>query len=204
MNYGWPKLFKGMAAKLKTNTTAPNNAISTRENSSYRIEIVRSHKRQRTVSARLKGDTMLVYAPCNISDEELAKVIDNFKKRFKRRNIKTELNKTEDLRQIAEKLNREYFKGRLKLESIEYSANQNRIFGCCNHRTGRIRISHRLARMPGWIRDYVIIHEMAHILEPNHGNAFWNIVRRYKLAERARGYLMAKGFDTREEPADIE
>lgn len=170
----------------------------------HNVEIIRSRKRRRTISARLKGDTMLVYAPLSISDAELAKVVDKFKKSFERRNIKKELDKHEDLHKIAEKLNREYFNGRLKLESIEYSANQNRIFGCCNHKAKRIRISHRLAQMPGWVRDYVIVHEMAHLLEPNHSNAFWNIVYRYKLTERARGYLIAKGFDAEAESADIE
>ena len=170
----------------------------------HNVEIIRSRKRRRTISARLKGDTMLVYAPLSISDAELAKVVDKFKKSFERRNIKKELDKHEDLRKIAEKLNREYFNGRLKLESIEYSTNQNRIFGCCNHKTKRIRISHRLAQMPGWVRDYVIVHEMAHLLEPNHSNAFWNIVYSYKLTERARGYLIAKGFDAEAESADIE
>ncbi|MBU4312320.1 MAG: M48 family metallopeptidase [Candidatus Omnitrophica bacterium] len=49
--------------------------------------------------------------------------------------------------------------------------------------------------MPIWVRNYVIIHEMAHLIEPNHSKSFWNIVSRFKLTERARGYLMAKGLD---------
>ena len=47
--------------------------------------------------------------------------------------------------------------------------------------------------MPEWVRRYVLIHEMAHLIEPNHSRAFWDIVSRYKLTERARGYLMAVG-----------
>jgi len=188
----------------KRDEPASDNVISKQEKPPYNIEIIRSHNRRRTISARLKGNTMLVCVPSSISDAELTKVVDKFKKRFDRRNIKKELNKTEDLHKITERLNREYFNGRLKLESIEYSANQNRIFGCCNHRTRRIRISHRLARMPGWVRDYVIVHEMAHLLEPNHRNRFWDIVYRYKLAERARGYLIARELDSEEDPADIE
>ena len=48
--------------------------------------------------------------------------------------------------------------------------------------------------MPDWVRDYVIVHEMAHLVEPNHGKDFHKLVDKYKLTERARGYLIAAGF----------
>jgi len=45
------------------------------------------------------------------------------------------------------------------------------------------------------VRDYVIIHELAHLVRPDHSPAFWKLVQRYKLTERARGYLMALGLE---------
>lgn len=163
------------------------------------VKINYSNKRSRTISARLINGSLLVNAPAAMPRERLEKIIDNFKVRFERRKLKEELNKTRPLTEIAAKLNDRYFNGKLKINSIEYSTGQNSGFGCCNHWDASIRISHRLSRMPEWVRNYVIVHEMAHLVEPNHNAAFWNIVSRYELAERAKGYLMAVGLDSEDE-----
>ncbi len=146
---------------------------------------------------------MHVFAPHNIPEKELKKVIKNFKKRFAKRNIKKKLNEEQNLNEVFGRLNKIYFDGKIKIESIEYATNQRKICGSCNYKKKTIRISHYLAHMPEWVRDYVIIHEMAHILEPNHSKAFWDIVYRYKLVERARGFLIAKGMEDNQE-LDIE
>jgi predicted metal-dependent hydrolase len=46
--------------------------------------------------------------------------------------------------------------------------------------------------MPGWVLDWVVIHELAHLEVPDHGDRFQALVARYELGERAKGYLMAK------------
>lgn len=169
--------------------------IKGEEKEPYEIKIVRSGRRKKTVSARLVDNVMVVQAPRAIPDVELDRIVEKFKKDFKRRQLKKELDKTEDLGAVAERLNEEYFNGSLNIKSIKYVTNQNRRFGSCSYRTREIRISHHLAEMPAWVRDYVIVHEMAHLIEPNHGRSFWDIVSRYELTERARGYLVAKGMD---------
>jgi len=169
----------------------------------YEIKIIRSDNRRKTISARLIENTMLVHAPGSISDVELKKIIDKLKRRLHNKKIRNELNKTQGLIVAADRLNKEYFNNKLEIISITYSANQDKIFGSCNYKTKEIRISHQLVQMPCWVRDYVIIHEMAHLIESNHSKAFWDIVYRYRLTERARGYLMAKGLDS-EEGNDIE
>ncbi|MDP3731423.1 MAG: M48 family metallopeptidase [Candidatus Omnitrophota bacterium] len=163
------------------------------------VKIVRSRRRLRTVSARLVKDMLLVQAPAVLPQGSLEKIIAGFKLKFERKKLKEDLDKKHDLKRIAGNLNEKYFGNKLKIDSIEYVTGQNSKFGCCNYRTANIRISHRIGLMPEWVREYVLIHEMAHLIEPNHSKAFWEIVSRYRLAERARGFLMAAGLDIGED-----
>ncbi|MFH1191245.1 MAG: M48 family metallopeptidase [Candidatus Omnitrophota bacterium] len=162
------------------------------------VKIIRSRRRRRTVSARLVNDLLLIQAPLMLSSERLDKMISDFKSKFAAKKIKTELNKEKNLTDLARALNERYFDNKLKIESIEYSTNQNSRLGCCNYRSGKILISHKVGLLPQWVRKYVLVHELAHLIEPNHSRAFWNIVWRYKLTERARGYLMAANMRMKE------
>ena len=49
--------------------------------------------------------------------------------------------------------------------------------------------------------DYVLVHEMAHLLHAGHGPEFWTAVGVYPKAERAIGYLMAKSGED-DDPLD--
>jgi predicted metal-dependent hydrolase len=46
--------------------------------------------------------------------------------------------------------------------------------------------------MPGWVVDYVLLHELAHLLVPGHDADFWALLQSYERTDRARGYL--EGF----------
>lgn len=157
------------------------------------IKIIRSKRRRRTASAQVVKDTLVVRVPLALSGEHLQKVVIRFKEKAEQDRLKAELERGRGIVEVASRLNGKYFGGRLRINSIEYVTGQESRFGCCDYRAGRIRISHKVGFMPRWVRDYVLIHEMAHLLEPNHSRAFWDIVSRYKLAERARGYLIAMG-----------
>jgi len=140
------------------------------------------------------NDCLIVSAPLSLSEENLTRIVSDFKLKFEKKKLKEELDRNQPLVSIAAMLNKKYFNNELKINSIEYVTSQNSKYGCCNYRDGHIRISHKVGFMPKWVRDYVIVHEMAHLIEPNHGKAFWGIVYRYKLTERARGFLFAAGL----------
>jgi hypothetical protein len=45
-------------------------------------------------------------------------------------------------------------------------------WGSCNHREGNIRLNTELVKKPKDLLEYVIVHEMAHLLEPTHSERF--------------------------------
>lgn len=159
------------------------------------VEVRRSDRRHRTVSARLRDGKLVVYLPARMSPAEEERWVGTMLKRFEARSLRTRLNSDGDLQRRAGELNRLYFGGRLEWTSLKYVTNQNSRYGSCSPADATIRISSALAEMPRWVRDYVLVHELAHLVEANHSQDFWALVNRYPLTERARGYLIAKGME---------
>jgi hypothetical protein len=89
----------------------------------------------------------------------------------------------------AAELSRAYLGGRARPASVTWSSRQGKRWGSCTPADRTIRISDRLQGLPGWVLDYVLVHELAHLLHAGHGPRFWAQVAAYPHTERARGYL---------------
>lgn len=162
------------------------------------VRVVRSEGRTKTISAREVDGYLLVRAPASTTDAELQPIIEKLLTRIAKRKTKQALD-DDDLQRRAQALNQQYFDGKLKWKTISWVTNQNSRWGSCTPSTGAIRLSHRLAEFPSFVQDYVIVHELAHLLEANHSPRFWAWVDRYPRTERARGYLMAMAGEEQEE-----
>lgn len=156
-----------------------------RRASGYRVEVVRSPRRRRTVQARLDGDVVLVRVPASMSAAEEARWVETLVTRIERRSRAGAV----DLADRAAALARRH--GLPLPDHITWSDNQGSRWGSCTPATREVRISTRLATLPGWVLDYVIVHELAHLSVPDHSPAFRALVARYPRAERAKGYLQA-------------
>lgn len=172
--------------------------MTKKKDTTWPIEIVRSERRKKSVTAQLKQGKMIVRAPASMSDKELQPIIEKLQSRLAKK-VKTSPATNEELEKRAKALNKQYFNGRLQWQSIRYVTNQTTLFGSCTPTLGTIRLSHVLIDMPKWVHDYVLIHELAHLEEANHGPRFWKLVNQYPLTERARGYLMAVGMEQLDE-----
>jgi len=96
----------------------------------------------------------------------------------------------ERLAERARRLNERHFEGRLRWTSIAF-AEMERLWGSCTFTDGAIRIARRAASLPEWVLDYLLMHELAHLVHSDHGPDFHAAENRYPLTERAKGYLLA-------------
>ena len=153
------------------------------------IRVVATPRRRRTVYARLNRGVLELRVPQTMPEAERQRWAETMRRRIERQ-ISRSRPSDAALERRARVLNLRHFAGRLRWNSIAYAEQQNR-WGSCTYTAGVIRISDRAARLPGWVLDYILVHELAHLEEAEHGPAFWELVSSYPLAERARGYLMA-------------
>lgn len=89
----------------------------------------------------------------------------------------------------AKDLSARYLGGRAEPDSVRWAGNQATRWGSCTPADRSIRISTRVRGMPGYVVDYVLLHELAHLLVPGHGPAFWDLLAGYPRTDRARGFL---------------
>ncbi len=160
-----------------------------------KVEVVRSPRRRKTITAERRGGGVVVRLPAGMTAAEERTWVDRMVTRITERERLSRLNARRDLERAAERLNDRYFSGHLRWRSIRYVANHRDRFASCTPEDATIRISDRIAEMPSWVRDYVVMHELAHLVVPSHAPAFWRLVARYPLSERARGFLIAKGLE---------
>jgi predicted metal-dependent hydrolase len=152
------------------------------------VEVVRSARRRKTVQAWEVGDVLRVAIPALMSVAEEEHWVREMVRRFERRRSTRQI----DLRTRVAALARRYELPHPR--TVEWSERQRALWGSCTPADRAIRLSIELAREPGWVLDYVIVHELAHLVHSNHGPDFWDLVSRYPRSERARGWLMAKGM----------
>ena len=153
------------------------------------VEVRRSKRRRRTVSAYREGERIVVLIPASLSRREEAEWVETMVARIEKAERRTRLS-DDDLLERALRLSDKWLGGLATPVSVRWVTNQNSRWGSCTPGDRTIRLSERLHGMPGWVIDYVIVHELAHLLEPGHDARFWAWVDRYPQAEKAKGYLL--------------
>jgi predicted metal-dependent hydrolase len=152
------------------------------------VEVRRSRRRRRTVSAYREDDRVVVLIPARLTAREEREWVATMLERLEKSERRRRPNDA-GLKRRATDLSNRYLGGLARPATVRWVENQNSRWGSCTPSDRSIRLSSRLQGMPAWVIDYVLLHELAHLIEPGHTPAFWAWVDRYPKAERAKGFL---------------
>ena len=149
------------------------------------VRVIRSPRRKVTASARMNNGTLELRIPASCSEEQERATVGKLLARFEEKWRSSQVSLEPRARQLAARF------GLPEPRSIRWSTRQRMRWGSCTSATGDIRISSRLADVPPWVLDHVIVHELAHLVVADHSAEFQRLVNQNPLAERAEGYLLA-------------
>jgi predicted metal-dependent hydrolase len=162
------------------------------------VTVIRSKRSRKTVSARYRDGVLEVSIPSWMSAAQEQEWVAKMQARFTR----AARDSDEDLLKRALELCRVY---RLpKPSSVVWTRELKSRWGSCTVGTGAIRLNGKLVKAPAWVIDYVLVHELAHLVHADHSPAFWAVVERYPKSERAIGFLMGMGLNEGDSGADSD
>jgi Protein of unknown function DUF45 len=157
------------------------------------VEVRVSARRRKTSEARWVGGRIVVSLPAHLSGEAREKTIAWLVDRLVAKHpLRTAIGDSE-LMARAEALSDRYRIG-ARPTSVRWVTNQMARWGSCSYHSGEIRISHRLRSVPEWVLDAVLVHELAHLVHPNHSPAFHQLANGYRRHHEAGIFLAGYGL----------
>jgi predicted metal-dependent hydrolase len=153
------------------------------------LTLALQRKRVKNVNARLRGTTLSVSAPAGMPDAKLEPLIRELARRLLRRAHAARVNEEEDALVLARKVAGR-FPESPTVDRVVFVTTQKARWGSYSPRTRTIRLHAALRRMPRWVLEAVVAHELAHAVHPNHSPAFWDLLRRVcPETDRAQAFL---------------
>ena len=167
------------------------------------VEVRRSARRRRTVAAFWENGTAVVAIPASFTRAQEREWVHRMLEKLRlqgargargagRRRPRSDA----ALARYAAELSEKYLGGRAVASSVRWVSNQNSRWGSATPAEGTIRLSDKLQPMPQWVIDYVLLHELAHLLVAGHNAAFWRLLEAYPETARAKAFLEGVAFAT--------
>ena len=161
------------------------------------------YSKRKTVSIKIEQGIVIVKAPLGVAKKEIKSIVDKHRdwieKAVVREKKKREKYESLDESQvrILKKQARIYLTGLCEKYSALMGLSYNRIsitsakkrFGSCSSNKN-ISFSYLLMLYPEAAREYVVVHELAHLCEMNHSARFYAIIERYMPDYKERKKLL--------------
>jgi len=162
--------------------------------SEYPEVVVRvSSRRKKTSEATWVGGRIVASVPAHLDSELREQTVDWLVQRLLTRHRLQSVGGHDELFARAMALSDKYRLG-ARPASVRWVTNQTARWGSCSYYSGEIRISHRLRPVPAWVLDSVLVHEMAHLIHPDHSPAFHRLADSFPRHEEAGTFLAGYGL----------
>lgn len=126
-------------------------------------------KYQKQTKFFISDDTFFIYTPLLISNKSeqdlLLKKINSFLKKTAQPIFWERINFWQSVMNV-------------KVANLEVRLMKNK-WGVCFHNLQKVTLNTKLIHFSYQVIDYVVIHELAHLVYPNHSKDFWNLVAQY-------------------------
>ena len=186
-----PSLFDSEASSTEPDPAEPVEFVYQRTDLT-KVEVRRSKRAKRNVTAHRDDEKTVATVPTRMAKRDIADYVNELVTRLDDRDERSTSQAL--LEQRARRLSKQYlgqdlFETHFVPVSIRWVANQNARWGSCTPSEGTIRLSHRMLRMPAYVIDSVIVHELIHLLIADHSEAFYELMNKYPDQEKAKAYL---------------
>ncbi|HEY8295377.1 MAG TPA: M48 family metallopeptidase [Micrococcaceae bacterium] len=162
------------------------------------VLVRRSARRRRTVAAFWEGGTAVVAIPAHFTaaqeHEWVTKMLSKLQSKGHGLPARRPGRTDAELMSRAKYLSSRYLGGRSEPDTVRWVGNQNSRWGSATPGNRSIRLSDKLQGMPEWVVDYVLLHELAHLLVASHSAAFWALLEVYPELHRAKAFLEGVSF----------
>ncbi len=160
------------------------------------IEVRTSKRRRKSATAYWSDGRIVVLLPNHLRGSDRKEMVDWLVARVLSRRPGAAAS-DQALFDRARQLGRRYVPGADPL-SVRWVTNQHKRWASCTAETGEIRLSHRLRDVPEWVLDAVLVHELAHLVYPDHSPRFHELADRFPRQADATTFLegYALGLDS--------
>lgn len=153
------------------------------------LNLVIQRKHVKHINARLRNGVLSVSAPHNVHSATLDEVIPDLARKLIRRMHAMQVNREEDALKLA-RLVAARFPRPVDVQQVQFVTTQQARWGSYSARTHTIRLNAVLRRMPRWVLEAVVAHELAHVEHLDHSLAFWQLLRQVcPDTDRANAFL---------------